>query len=348
MKFLSLPQTKTALVLFASCAILACTQQPAHLEVKRGAAYQKKDFSLARDVNMITPYKINVTKGQTLYQVSREYEVPIRDLIEINELQPPYELLIGQQIKLPKPTYHLVRSGDTAYDIARGYNVSVAQLVQANNIPRPYTIKVGQRLKVPGQQTDMAATETAIDESETQSKLAYSRDVSQKPLVAPRSSAGSPSPVSKPSRSVATSSTSKNSSFVASNKKPIFNWPVQGRVISSFGPKKGGLQNDGINISANEGSPIYSAEDGVVVYAGNELKGYGNLLLIKHNGGYLSAYAHTRDMVVRKGDAVSKGQKIATVGSTGHVDTPQLHFSIRKGRTAVNPVSYLPSTISSR
>ncbi len=278
--------------------------------------------------------------------------MPIRELVEINSLQPPYELMIGQQIKLPKPTYHLVKSGDTAYDIARGYKISIAQLVQANNMQHPYAINVGQKLKIPGQNIDTEVTETAIDESETRSSLAYSRDVSQKPLAVPSSNTSnkvaSPSPVIRSTRAEAKTTDKRRSEFVASNAKPIFNWPVQGDIISSFGPKKGGLQNDGINISANEGASVTAAEEGVVVYAGNELKGYGNLVLIKHNGGYLSAYAHTKDTLVQKGDVVSKGQRIATIGSTGHVDKPQLHFSIRKGRTAVNPIGYLPRNISSR
>lgn len=333
----------------------ACTQSPAKIEVRQHPSQQKSDFSPARDINLITPYKINVSKGQTLYQIARENEVPIRDLIDLNRLKPPYNLMAGQQLKLPKPTYHLVRSGDTLSDIARGYDVNVMQLASVNRLQHPYNIRVGERLKVPGKQNHIAQTETAIDENETAPQLAYSRDVNSKPLPTPSArngstsvaSNGSPIPTNRPTAS-ASRSVSSAKTFTASNRQPHFNWPVKGDVISSFGPKKGGLQNDGINISAPEGASIQAAEEGVVVYAGNELKGYGNLLLIKHHGGYLSAYAHARDLLVSKGDAVAKGQKIATIGSTGHVDVPQLHFSIRKGRTAVNPVQYLSRQYSSR
>jgi len=137
------------------------------------------------------------------------------------------------------------------------------------------------------------------------------------------------------------SPSSRNSS---SSTKPDFYWPVKGSVISKFGPKKGGLYNDGINISAKEGTPIKASDDGEVVYAGNELRGYGNMLLIKHNSGYLTAYAHADDFLVKKGDLIKKGQVIAHVGQTGHVTSPQLHFSIRQGRKAIDPEKYLSSS----
>lgn len=356
-RFVSFKKTSQLFMALSVAVLVSCTQQPASLEVKHSPARYKSDYSPTRDVNLITPYKINVQKGQTLYEVAREHEVPIRDLIEINSLKPPYKLMVGQQLKLPKPTYHLVRAGDTAYDVARGYDIDVAQLVRANNIEHPYVIKLGQRLKIPGKQSNIASTETAIDENETQSSLAYSRDVQAKPLSSSSSQtasntrvSGLPMPVQRPNGSTSATrvASSNNKTFTPSKRQPHFAWPLKGNVISSFGPKQGGLQNDGINISASEGSSIQSAEEGVVVYAGNELKGYGNLLLIKHNGGYLSAYAHAKDLLVGKGDAVAKGQKIATVGSTGHVDKPQLHFSIRKGRTAVNPTTYLSRSFSSR
>ena len=114
-----------------------------------------------------------------------------------------------------------------------------------------------------------------------------------------------------------------------------------GRVISSFGAKSKGLRNDGINIAAPRGTPVRAAENGVVVYAGNELRGFGNLVLIKHSGGWVSAYAHNEDLAVRRGDKVRKGQRIARVGSSGGVTTPQLHFELRKGKRARDPRKYL-------
>jgi murein DD-endopeptidase MepM/ murein hydrolase activator NlpD len=122
-----------------------------------------------------------------------------------------------------------------------------------------------------------------------------------------------------------------------------FMWPVQGKVISGFGINKAGKRNDGINISADKGTPIKSAENGVVAYVGDELKGFGNLVLIKHDGGWITAYAHADSVSVKKGMTVKKGQVIGKVGSTGNVKTPQLHFEVRKGTKASNPMNYLKS-----
>ena len=120
-----------------------------------------------------------------------------------------------------------------------------------------------------------------------------------------------------------------------------FRWPVRGRVIATFGPKPNGLQNDGINLAVPEGTPVKAADDGVVAYAGNELKGYGNLVLIRHGNGFVTAYAHASEILVKRGETVKRGQVIAKSGQTGNVTSPQLHFEIRKGATPVDPSQYL-------
>lgn len=120
-----------------------------------------------------------------------------------------------------------------------------------------------------------------------------------------------------------------------------FRWPVRGRVISGFGPKPTGQQNDGINLAVPEGTPIKAADDGVVAYAGNELKGYGNLVLIRHSSGYVTAYAHASELLVKRGDSVKRGQVVAKSGQTGNVNSPQLHFEVRKGSTPVDPMQHL-------
>jgi murein DD-endopeptidase MepM/ murein hydrolase activator NlpD len=122
---------------------------------------------------------------------------------------------------------------------------------------------------------------------------------------------------------------------------PSFRWPVRGRVIAGFGPKPNGLQNDGINLAVPEGTPIKAAEDGVIAYAGNELKGYGNLVLVRHSNGFVTAYAHASEILVKRGDHVKRGQMIARSGQTGNVSSPQLHFEIRKGANPVDPTQYL-------
>ena len=114
-------------------------------------------------------------------------------------------------------------------------------------------------------------------------------------------------------------------------------WPLRGNVLSSFGPKPGGLQNDGINIAAARGAPVRAAENGIVVYAGNELKGFGNLLLVRHADGWMTAYAHLDEILVERGAAVQRGQSVAKVGQTGSVGSPQLHFEMRRAGRAVDP-----------
>jgi murein DD-endopeptidase MepM/ murein hydrolase activator NlpD len=128
---------------------------------------------------------------------------------------------------------------------------------------------------------------------------------------------------------------------------PSFAWPLSGRVIADFGSTANGGKNDGINIATAMDAPIHASASGSVTYAGDELKGYGNLVLVKHSGGYTTAYAHASRLVVSRGDFVAKGQVIGYAGQTGDVTSPQLHFEIRSATTPVNPRSYLSSTTAS-
>jgi YD repeat-containing protein len=121
----------------------------------------------------------------------------------------------------------------------------------------------------------------------------------------------------------------------------LFLWPVKGKILSSFGAKSGGLSNDGINIAADRGATVRAAENGVVVYAGNEIPGFGNLVLVRHADGWVTAYAHNDALLVTKNDRVERGQPIAAVGSSGNVSAPQVHFEIRKGSEPVDPLPYL-------
>jgi murein DD-endopeptidase MepM/ murein hydrolase activator NlpD len=118
-------------------------------------------------------------------------------------------------------------------------------------------------------------------------------------------------------------------------------WPVRGPILSSYGPKEVGYHNDGINIAAKSGSYVRAAESGVVVHAGQKIKGFGRLILIKHSNGWITAYAHNSSVLVSKGQTIKRGQAIARVGQSGGVNRPQLHFEMRKGARAVNPIRYL-------
>lgn len=269
-----------------------------------------------------------VAAGETVYAVARRYRVPIPDLVARNELAPPYRLSVGQRLRLPVPRHHVVAADETVYGISRHYRTDVRSLVLANNIKPPYTIKVGQRLRLPGQR-----------------RTARARGQAPRPESGPRkpASKGVIRPASKPRRPASRSGRATTLPKPPPRTAERFAWPVKGRLLSRFGPKRGGLHNDGINISAARGAPVKAAESGVVVYVGNELRGFGNLLLVRHSGGWMTAYAHTAEVVVRPGQTVRRGQLVARVGSSGSVDRPQLHFEIRKGRSAVNPTRYLTS-----
>lgn len=294
-----------------------------------------------------------VQRGETLYAISRRYDVPLRALIVENGLSPPYELLVGQKISLPVARTHTVRAGETVYGISRQYGVAMNELVRVNHIQPPYTVKVGQKLAIPtlppAQQT--AAVEGAsLPPPEPQASDAAPAP----PPSLPKGQAQEPAPVApvEPEEQVAFAP--DGSIFPPAKPRepprlvgPIplppgltgdgFLWPVRGRILSNYGPKGKGLHNDGINITAPRGTPIRAAENGVVAYAGDELPGFGNIVLIKHRDGYVTAYAHAEKLLVTRGQLVKRGQVIAQVGSTGTVDTPQVHFQIRKGREAIDP-----------
>lgn len=177
---------------------------------------------------------------------------------------------------------------------------------------------------------------------------AYKDEVPEKPVALDMNAFGvTPvakieSPISSP---VAASAELAQSSFERSNGV-YFDWPVHGNIISSFGQKENGQFNDGINIVAPAGAPIRSVADGVVVYSGNELKGYGNMVIVRHDDGWMSAYAHADELWVQPDDRVRQGDKIATVGMSGNVNMAQLHFGLRKGRDAVDPTKYLAQSVA--
>ncbi|WP_421783576.1 peptidoglycan DD-metalloendopeptidase family protein [Kiloniella litopenaei] len=278
------------------------------------------------DQSQVSTTQYTVNRGDTVYSISRKRRVSIRELIILNRLSPPYKLLVGQIIKLPVSKEHVVIAGDTLYSISRRYGVETTALVKLNKINPPYALYIGQRLNLP------ALREGNTIRSATVSPVTNSPNVTTKN-----------NKKSSPKTPVRNAIPDSPKNFTGPVPKPLprsfsnFLRPVKGKVISSFGPKEGGIHNDGINISARRGTPVKAAENGVVVYAGSELKGFGQMLLIKHSDGWVTAYAHTDQLLVGRGQRVKRGQDIAKVGSTGNVSKPQLHFEIRKGSQAVNP-----------
>ncbi len=244
-----------------------------------------------------------VQAGDTVYGVSRRFAVPVRGVIDANSLKSPYRLRVGQVLRVPNPRRHRVQAGDTVYGVARRYGIDPNQIVRLNRIAAPYAI-------TPGQSLVLTASPTAAAASPQMATMPPTASLAAIPAPPPR----------------------------ASGK---FLWPVQGRTIAGYGRKENGLHNDGINIAAPRGAPVRAAENGVVAYAGNELRGFGNLILVKHADGWITAYAHNQDFLVTRGQTVQRGQTIARIGSSGNVATPQLHFEIRKGAHSVNPARYL-------
>lgn len=279
------------------------------------------------------PNSVVVQKGDTLYSLSRKYEVPLRRMIEENNLSAPYTLTIGQTLRLPARQTHTVAKGDTLYSISKRYNVDITSLSRLNDLDAPYTLSVGQVLSLP----ETIAGTTQIAQTTTSQKVASVHMPARKTTV--KTIATTTTKSTATTKKITKSSSSKT---VSTYRKTKFLWPVNGTVVSNFGAAGKGRKNDGINIKATMGTNVKAADKGIVAYAGNELKGFGNLVLIKHSDGYITAYAHNEKLYVKKGQTVLRGEKIATVGSTGSVNTPQLHFEVRAGKKAVNPRQYLP------
>ena len=232
---------------------------------------------------------------------------------------------------------HTVQPGETLYSISRRYRVSVNALAQQNALASPSAIQAGQMLVIPGAGAPVAAAPAA------------SRTASAPVTPAPaRQQIAAPQPVAQPTPAVATTPAPTVQPVSAPLAAPSmqaagegFRWPVRGRVISSFGEKSNGTTNDGINIAVPEGTSVRAAENGVVIYSGSELEGFGNLVLVRHANEWVTAYAHNSELLVNRGDTISRGQVIARAGKTGNVKSPQLRFELRKGSKPVDPLKHL-------
>jgi murein DD-endopeptidase MepM/ murein hydrolase activator NlpD len=268
---------------------------------------------------------------------------------------------------------HIVAPHETLISIARHYKTSPAEIARANGIGSKGIVRLGQRLKIPGAAHERihaaAAAPVAAPVRHADARPSpHARTLAppERPLAPPpaKTAAVKPAPVkravvaqkaltpAKPQSGKVekaliaapveeTVAETKAGQPAATGAVPSFRWPVRGRIIAGFGPKPNGQENDGINLAVPEGTSVKAADDGVVAYAGNELKGYGNLVLVRHKDGYVTAYAHASQLKVHRGEAVKRGQIIALAGETGSVNTPQLHFEIRKGSTPVDPARFL-------
>ncbi|MDR0319610.1 MAG: LysM peptidoglycan-binding domain-containing M23 family metallopeptidase [Rickettsiales bacterium] len=281
---------------------------------------------------------ITVAAGDTLYSLSRKHNVPLRDLITANKLEPPYALNPGRRLFLPSQFVHTVAKGETLYSISRLYQMDLNSLAQMNDLKEPFALSVGQKLVLPAQ-IQLTNNSPIADTPPANSPLAGE----SKPAETPVSVGGQktePTPTAQP---IAVKKPASVSSLpkVPPRSAKKFAWPLHGIILSEFGAKSNGLYNDGINIKAVRGDPVSAAENGVVAYAGNEIKGLGNLVIIKHADNFMTVYAHLDTILVERGKTVARGAKIGSAGATGKVSSPQLHFELRQGTRALNPVNYL-------
>jgi murein DD-endopeptidase MepM/ murein hydrolase activator NlpD len=217
--------------------------------------------------------------------------------------------------------------------ISRHHGVTLTALARANQIHASKKLSVGERITIPAGGHVVAA---ARPEAAPKPALPHTVPAEKVTKVA-----SVPVQNARIAKEEPHTTATVVKAAEPNGAMPSFRWPVRGRVIAGFGSKPNGTQNDGINLAVPEGTPIKAADDGVVAYAGNELKGYGNLVLIRHANGFVSAYANASEILVKRGDAIKRGQVIAHAGQTGNVTSPQLHFEIRKGSTPVDPTQYL-------
>jgi murein DD-endopeptidase MepM/ murein hydrolase activator NlpD len=230
--------------------------------------------------------------------------------------------------------------------IARRNNVPVGELARANNLDQTAKLSLGMKLTVPGSRSAAAVAAPAA-----QPVAAVAPAQPATTVAVPATKMASAGPPQAARLASATTNVVEEKPVVveqapvkpseATGALPTFRWPVRGKVITTYGAKTNGKSNDGINLAVPEGTPVKAAEDGVVAYSGNELKGYGNLVLVRHSNGYVTAYAHASELMVKRGDTIKRGQIIAKSGQSGEVGSPQLHFEIRKGSSPVDPLQFL-------
>jgi murein DD-endopeptidase MepM/ murein hydrolase activator NlpD len=307
---------------------------------------------------------IIVGTSDTLDILAKRYNVSATSILHANGYKGPRTLSPGQQLIIPRQTaavatpapalappaskpvaagpssVHIVNRGDTLMSIARRNHVPVHELAKANNLDTSARLSLGMKLTVPGAKS--AAASPVVQPVAPVQQVAAVAAPALKPVTpaAPQQSARLVQPTANvEEKPVAEAPAIKPGE--ATGALPTFRWPVRGKVITSYGAKTNGKSNDGINLAVPEGTPVKAAEDGVVAYSGNELKGYGNLVLVRHSNGYVTAYAHASELMVKRGDTIKRGQIIAKSGQSGEVGSPQLHFEIRKGSSPVDPLQFL-------
>lgn len=354
----------------ATCALSACSTVPretlAPARVHGAAPFAADDLV------------ITVQRGQTLSQIAQRYNVSVEDIAFSNGIAAPYRLYPRQRLRIPRPAFHTVRQGESLSQIGQFYRVSPQTLVRLNRLQPPYRIFANQQIALRSQQAAAPVVPLRPGPSRiikvpypapkpvmAPPAAATPMTIAQPPAATTWQPVSPPAPITTMPVSAADQTalnsllsdararfatgsddrqeTRRTGSYPikAGTKAPRFRRPVNGRIVSSFGKTADGGRNDGINIAAARGRAVRTAASGEVVYADNEIEGYGNLVLLRHGDGWMTAYAHLDKLLVSRGEWVENGQTIGTVGSTGSVSSPQLHFEIRKDAKALDPEDYL-------
>jgi len=275
------------------------------------------------------PATVTVQRGQTLSGIAHTYHVPMRILAEANGLSPPYRIQVGSPLIIPGASQPHVPTAATS--------VAALPATSPQNVLAPVT-RIEPAIVTPPAAPPVISAPIPPPTA-APSPAAEAAASAANPTPAPLASPAAPAPV--PAAVVPEPAASSSASLSAPRSGGAFLWPVRGRVLAPYGSKSDGTHNDGINIGAPKGAAVLAADAGVVAYTGNELRGYGNLILVKHQNGWISAYAHCDLMLVKRGEKVARGQVIARVGATGNVGEPQLHFELRRGNHPVDPREFL-------
>lgn len=302
------------------------------------------------DVNNKYEYVI-VKPEDSLYRIAKNNNVNLEELVKLNNIDSSYNIVVGQKIIIPRKdtsyassnmsntntidnsidntfkvpdinkirqnngNYHIVNKGETLYSISKAYNVDMDEIIKSNNLIRPYNLSLGQRLLI-------SKNEVKKPENNTIQVVKKTTKIAGKEVE----------------RINTNDNDVKKLTSISSNE---FIWPIKGELLRRFGDKINDTYHDGINIKSTKGTAIKASKSGEVAYSGNELKGYGNIIILRHANNWLTIYAHCDELKVRQGDSVKQGDIIATIGSTGNVDDNQLYFSIREGRETKDPLKFL-------
>jgi murein DD-endopeptidase MepM/ murein hydrolase activator NlpD len=352
---------RAALVVLFASLLAACANDqggpaPLYMKGEQGAEAAPIAPAPRRDV------RITVRPGQSVKRLALEYHVSERSIIAANHLTPPYKIKIGQSLMIPgameagpvrqamvppraAPQPPLPVSG-----AAPPVTMVPAPVATAPAAPPPVAAAVP--VPAPAPRTPPPIRDIiSLDDPPPAAPASAApppRAINfPEPAPGSSSSAAPPPPVAAapqarpPGPSAAAEARAEETKQASAMHGGRFAWPVRGRVLSSYGVTSGGAHNDGLNIAAPKGAPIAAIDGGTVAYSGNELRGYGNLVLVKHSNGLISAYAHCEELLVKRGDTVHRGQVIAKVGATGGVSEPQLHFELRRGKQPVDPREFL-------